>query len=118
MIGRLQQRLDNWGEWTRWENHIGPEPVIAVSIECRHIAELGDVHESEPEPPRIIPDVADAESINGLIQRLGFLERLCISLRYGGVPAVFRMRRISEEVQEQAANNAEILLSEWLRKSA
>lgn len=114
---KIKARLINWGHWTNYDAHIGPKPPCCVSIESKHIPELGDVWD-DPEPPEIVPNVADAESINGLIQQMEYLERLCLSLRYGGLPAVFRQRRISERVQNQIADNAELMLVEWLKKSA
>lgn len=113
----LQERLRNWGEWLCHDADIGPKPARCISIESTHIAELGDVHTDDicSEP---IPNVADAERMNAIIQRLDYLERLCISLRYGGIPAVFRMRRIGESTMETLANNAEIKVHDALKKAA
>ena len=113
----LKWRLLNWGRWLCYDAHIGPKPPCCISIESKHVPETGEVW-SDPEPPEIVPDVSDAESLQQLIRQLDHMEQLCLSLRYGGMPAVFRMRRISEYAQNKLADNAEILLIEWLRKSA
>jgi len=110
----LHERLRNWGDWLCHDADIGPKPARCISIESTHIAELGDVHVDEvcSEP---IPNVADAERLNAIIQRLDYLERLCISLRYGGIPAVFRMRRIGDHMMQEAADRAELQVSEMMQ---
>ncbi len=117
MDSRLIARLINWGHYLNHDADIGPKPPRCISIESRCVPELGEVWD-DPETPEIAPDVADAEALNKLIQQIDHMPRLCLSLRYGGMPAVFRMRRISEHAQNRMADNAEMMLSEWLRKSA
>ena len=114
---RLILRLKNWGEWLGYEANIGPAPEKCVSIESRYLGELGDVWD-EPEPPSITPDVSDAEALHQLIRQLDSVEQHCLALRYGGLPAVFRYRRISEAALQRMADNAEILLMDMLKKIA
>lgn len=115
---KLHARLRNWGNWLCYDAEIGPKPAKCISIESRHIPELGDVYNEDTEPEQPTPDVPDAEAMEQLIRRLDWLERHCLALHWGGVPAVFRHRRISEEVLAKTLANAEIMLVEMMRKSA
>jgi hypothetical protein len=114
---KLHARLRNWGNWLCYEAEIGPKDAKCISIESRHIPELGEVWD-DPEPPQAIPDVPDAEALQELIRRLDWLEQHCLALHWGGIPAVFRHRRISDAVMVKMLANAEIMLVEMMRKSA
>jgi hypothetical protein len=118
MNGRFYARLRNWGDWLCYDASIGPMDAVCISIESRHIPEAGEVWEDDPEPAQVIPDVTDAEAIHALVRQLDTMEQICLAMRYGGLPAVFRPRRISEHAQKRMADNAEILLFERLKKSA
>lgn len=115
--GRLYARLRNWGIWLTHDAEIGPKDAQCISIESRHIPDAGDVWQEDRvcEPT---PDVPDAEAMQALIRTLDRMEQHCLALRYGGIPAVFRYRRISEYAMQKMADNAEILLVEMMRKSA
>ncbi len=115
--GKLHARLRNWGEYLTWEADIGPKGARCISIESRHIPELGEVWD-DPDPVQATPDVADAEAMQALIRKLDWLEQHCLALHWGGIPAVFRHRRISEAVMTKMLANAETLLVEMMRKSA
>lgn len=115
--GRLYARLRNWGCWLTYEADIGPKDAKCISIESRHIPDAGDVWEDDRECEPT-PDVPDAEALQQLIRTLDHMEQRCLALRYGGIPAVFRYRRISEYAMQKMADNAEILLVEMMRKSA
>ena len=114
-LTKLRQHLHNWGDWLNHDAEIGPAPERCISIESTYVPEAGDVFETDRET-HAIPNVADAEAINRHIQRLDYLQVFCLSLRYGGIPAVIRMRRISEDVQNKQADNAETLLADIIGK--
>lgn len=117
MDGKLHARLRNWGYWLSYDAEIGPRDAKCISIESRHIPELGEVWD-DPEPVQPTPDVPDAEAMQQLIRQLDWLEQHCLALHWGGIPAVFRHRRISDAVMDKMLANAEILLVEMMRKSA
>jgi hypothetical protein len=114
---RLIVRLRNWGNWLGYDAQIGPNPPCCISIESRHVPDLGEVWD-DPEPPSITPDVADAEAMQQIIRKLDCIEQHCLALRYGGLPCVMKWKRVSEVVMNRMADNAEILLMDMLRKSA
>lgn len=116
MNNRLRLRLINWGCWLNHESHIGPKGARCTSIESHFTPELGEVW--EPDTPRETPDVSDAEAIQQLIRTLDQIEQHCLAVRYGGMPSVFRFRRISGQVQNKMADNAETLLADMLIESA
>ena len=118
MDARLAWRLRNWGNWLNSQTEIGPPDVRCISIESRHIAEAGEVWEDDPIPPQPVADVTDAEAMEKLISRLETMERYCLAVRYGGYPAVFRMRRVGVNAMEKMADNGEIILYEILKKRA
>lgn len=117
MEHKLHARLRNWGIWLSYDAEIGPAPAKCISIESRHIPELGEVWDGH-EQAQPTPDVPDAEALQQLIRRLDWLEQHCLALHWGGIPAVFRHRRISDAVMAKMLANAEILLCEMMRKSA
>lgn len=87
------------------------------SLESDALAETGEVWDEVVEL-RIVPDVTDAEIMETLIRRLECSERWALAMRYGGAGAVMRWRRMSEYSLEKLADNAEIMLLDFLRKSA
>lgn len=114
---KLQSRLRNWGEWLNYEANIGPKHDRCRSLESRFLADAGDVWEEEPEVS-VIPNVSDAERLQKLISMLDHSEQYCLALRYGGMPAVFKFRRISDHAMKKMADNAEVLLSDMLKMVA
>lgn len=107
---RLGRRLINWGLWLNYDRHIGPDHARCVSIESRYREDsLGDVMDDQP-PPREIPDVQDAESLQKLISKLASIEQYALAVEYGGMPCVMRWRRVSEANLKKAGENAYILL--------
>lgn len=117
MEADLRKRLRNWGEWLNHDANIGPAPDRCRSLESRYIPEAGDVWEEAPKL-HVVPDVTDAEHIEKLISTLDCAERWALAMRYGGSGAVMRWRRMSEYSLEKLADNAEIMLLDFLRKSA
>ena len=117
-IGRLRARLLNWGYWLQHENDIGPRPARCISLESRYIAEAGDVFDDEDAPTVPTPNVSDAELLQAHIRNLEWLQQYCLAIAYGGMPTVFRFRRIGEYVMEQQLILAETMLYESLRKTA
>lgn len=113
----LRKRLNNWGIWLNFEAEIGPAPDRCRSLESRSLPETGDVWAAEVEL-HIIPDVTDAEVMESLIRQLQCAERWALAMRYGGAGAVMRWRRMSEYALEKLADNAEVTLADFLRKSA
>lgn len=116
-IGKIRARLHNWGCWLNHEAHIGPKGAQCISLESRHLPESGEVWSDEVEL-HIVPDVTDAEVMERLIRQLGCAERWALAMRYGGAGAVMRWRRMGEHALERLADNAEITLMDYLRKSA
>ena len=117
-IGKLRARIRNWGDWLNWEAEIGPKSARCVSLESRYIPEAGDVWDDDREASDPTPDVADAEYMESLIRQLECAERWALAMRYGGAGSVMRWRRIGEHALERLADNAEITLMDFLRKSA
>ena len=117
-MGKLRARLLNWGYWLQHENDIGPKPAHCISLESRYIAEAGDVFDDEAAPTVPTPNVSDAEKMEAHIRELEWLQRYVLAVTYGGMPAVFRYRRIGEHVLAQQLEMAELLLYESLRKTA
>lgn len=113
----LRKRLRNWGEWLNFEAEIGPAPDRCRSLESRCIPDTGEVWDEVVEL-HIVPDVTDAEVMERLIRQLGCAERWALAMRYGGAGAVMRWRRMGEHALERLADNAEITLMDFLRKSA
>lgn len=116
--GKLRARLANWGCWLTHEADIGPKDATCISIESRYLPEAGDVWDEEREPCKPIPDVPDAEHMQKLISRLDWLEQHCLALHWGGIPSVFRHKRISDHVMHKMLENAEIMLRDMLIKKA
>lgn len=114
MNGTLYRRLLNWGDWLNWEAEIIPNGPKCRSMESRSLRDAGDIW--EPDDPRVVPDVTDAEVINGLVRNLGVPEQYALAVRYGGMQCVMRFRRIGDAAQEKLANNAETLLMEMIRE--
>lgn len=117
MDAALRKRLSNWGEWLNYDANIGPAPDRCRSLESRCIPDTGEVWDDAPEL-HIVPDVTDAEHMENLIRTLDCAERWALAMRYGGAGAVMRWRRMSEYSLEKLADNAEIMLLDFLRKSA
>lgn len=115
---RLGRRLSNWGLWLTYQAEIGPVPVRCISIESRHVAEIGDVCEEQTTPPDMVPDVTDAEAMEASIRTLGSMERYCLAVRYAGYPAVMRLRRVGDHSMRKMADNAETTLAEYIKKQA
>ena len=114
---QLYARLSNWGCWLTYEAEIGPAGARCISIESRHLPDAGDVWD-EVEPCQQTPDVPDAEAMQQLIRQLDHVEQVCLAQHYGGIPAVFRYRRIGEHAMQKLLENAEIMLCDMLRKTA
>ena len=118
-IGRLRSRLRNWGVWLNWDAAIGPDGARCVSLESRHIPDSGDVWDDiDAEPSQPTPNVSDAEKMEAHIRELEWLQRYVLAVTYGGMPAVFRFRRIGEHVLAQQLEMAELLLYEMIKKRA
>lgn len=117
-MGRLRARLLNWGTWLNWENEIGPKPTRCISLESRHVPDSGEVWNDDDEPTQPTPNVSDAEAMEAHIRQLEWLQQYCLAVAYGGMPAVFRYRRIGEYVMEQQLHLAETILYEALKKRA
>ena len=119
---KLEQRLVNWGMWLLYENDIGPDKARCTSLESSYIPEADDIW--EPEPIHVVPNATDAELIDKLLAlmysqgKLGVNDRYCLAVRYGGYPAVIRLRRIGDHAMKKLADNAELMLFEELKKSA
>lgn len=121
-IGKLRQRLRNWGDYLVYMADHGPDHARCTSIESRHIPDAADIWD----PPKLYatPNVSDAEHIEATLKRLfeqgtlGVMDRYCLAVRWGGYAAVFRVRRVGDRAMEKLADNAEIELYEALRKSA
>lgn len=116
-IGKLRARLVNWGHWLNHEAEITPRGAVCISIESRHIPELGDVC-SDPEPIQPTPDVPDAEALNLLIRELDTIQQYALAVTYGGLPCVFRYRRVGDHVMQRSLEMAELLLYEATRRRA
>jgi len=116
-IGKIRARLVNWGHWCNHDADIGPKGAVCISIESRHIPDLGDVWD-EPEPVQPTPDVPDAELMESHIRELEFIQRYVLAVTYGGMPAVFRYRRIGEQVMAKQLELAEVLLYEATKRRA
>ena len=117
-IGKLRTRLLNWGVWLNWEAEIGPKPARCISLESRHVPDSGEVWDDADEPTMPTPNVSDAETMEAHIRQLECIQQYCLAVTYGGMPAVFRFRRIGEHVMKQQLDLAEVLLYESLRKTA
>lgn len=117
-MGKLRARLLNWGVWLNWEAEIGPRPARCISLESRHVPDSGDVWDDADEPTLPTPNVSDAETMEAHIRQLEWLQQYCLAVAYGGMPAVFKYRRIGEYVMEQQLILAETLLYETLKKRA
>lgn len=116
-IWKIRARLRNWGNWVNHDADIGPKGAVCISIESRHIPELGDVC-SDPEPLQPTPDVPDAEALNLLIRELDQVQQYALAVTYGGLPCVFRYRRVGDSVMQRSLEMAELLLYEMARKRA
>lgn len=116
-IGKLRARLRNWGHWCNHDADIGPRGAVCISIESRHIPDLGDVWD-EPEPIQPTPDVPDAEALNLLIRELDQIQQYALAVTYGGMPCVFRFRRIGDHVMQRSLEMAELLLYEATKRRA
>ena len=117
-MGKLRARLLNWGYWLAHDADIGPKPSRCISLESRYIAEAGDVWDDADEPPTPTPNVSDAEAMEAHIRQLEWLQRYVLAVTYGGMPAVFKFRRIGDHVLAQQLDIAEALLYEMLKKRA
>lgn len=117
MDAMLRKRLCNWGEWLNYDANIGPAPDRCRSLESRCLADSGDVWDDVVEL-HVVPDVTDAEFMEGMIRQLQCAERWALAMRYGGAGAVMRWRRMGEHALEKLADNAEVTLADCLRKSA
>lgn len=118
-MGRIRARLLNWGVWLNWEAEIGPDGARCVSLESRHIPDSGDVWDDiDAEPSLPTPNVSDAEIMEAHIRQLEWVQQYCLAVTYGGMPCVFRFRRIGEHQMKHALDMAEILLYEMLKKRA
>lgn len=115
---RLGRRLRNWGLWLNYQSEIGPVPVRCISIESRHVAEIGDVCEEQTITHDLVPDVTDAEAMEAAIRTLGSMERYCLAVRYAGYPAVMRLRRVGDHSMRKMADNAETTLVEYFKSKA
>ena len=116
-IGKLRARLVNWGCWLNWEAEIIPEGARCVSLESRHVPDSGDVWDDENEPTLPTPNVSDAEAVEAHIRRLECIQQYVLAVTYGGIPTVFRFRRVGEHVMQHELAMAEMLLYESLKKS-
>lgn len=122
MDQRLKQRLSNWGDWLLYSANAGPDKARCTSIESTHIPDADEVWEASEIYP--VPNVSDAEAIEATLMqlykdgRIGVMERYCLAVRYAGYAAVFRVRRLGEHALEKLADNAEMELYEYMRKSA
>lgn len=122
MDARLKQRLDNWGLWLLHNTNIGPDKARCTSIESKFIPEADDIWEPSNLYPT--PNVSDAEALESTLMelyhagRIGVMERYCLAVRYAGYAAVFRVRRLGEHALEKLADNAEVELYEFMKKSA
>jgi len=103
--GKLRQRLCNWGEYLLHEADIGPKGAKCISIESKFVGEADEIWEARECKPT--PNVADAEALDSLIRLLDHMERYCLALHYGGIPAVFTYRRIGEHAMQKMLENAE-----------
>ena len=108
-MDKLRLRLINWGIWLNYEADLGPKSTCCKSLESRHLADTGDVW-AEDDPSPIVPNVTDAEDLHALIVGLDIMQQYALAVRYGGSPAVFRVRRVGEHAMRKLADNAEILL--------
>jgi len=116
-IGKIRARLRNWGVWLNWEAEIIPDGARCVSLESKHIPETGEVW-SDDEPSMPTPDVSDAEAMEAHIRHLECIQQYCLAVTYGGLPTVFRFRRVGEQVMAQQLAMAEVLLYEATRRRA
>lgn len=114
----LEDELSNWGLWLNYDAAIGPEYPCCRSIESTHIAEVGETMEEDREPPKPIPDVPAAERIHKHVRKLQRMEQMALAIRYGGLPAVFRNPRASQQTLDQMADNAEKWLARHLERAA
>ena len=112
---KLYQRLNNWAAWVNHDAEIGPKPARCISIESRHIPESGDVW--DPEPLSATPNAQDAEEMQKHIRKLGCLEQYALAIRWAGMPAVIKARRVGDHAMKRMADNAEILLFDMIRAS-
>lgn len=117
-IGKLRARLLNWGVWLNWEAEIGPDDAKCISLESRHIPDSGDVWDDADEPSLPTPNVSDAEVMEAHIRQLECLQQYCLAVTYGGMPSVFRFRRVGEHVMQQQLELAEVLLYEATKRRA
>lgn len=117
MDATLRKRLRNWGEWLNYDANIGPAPARCRSLESDALPDTGEVWDEVVEL-HIIPDMTDAETMEAMIRSLQCAERWALAMRYGGAGAVMRWRRMGEHALEKLADNAEITLLDFLRKSA
>jgi hypothetical protein len=117
-IGKLRARLLNWGVWLNWEAEIVPDGARCVSLESRHIPDSGDVWNDADEPTLPTPNVSDAETMESHIRQLEWIQQYCLAVTYGGMPCVFRFRRIGEQVMAHQLELAELLLYESLKRRA
>ena len=113
--------LDNWGEWLCYDNRIKPDQDRCMGIESQCLRDAGDVW--EPDPVYSVPDITAAHKIQDMIDRLyrlnklNLLERYSLEVRYGGLPAVIRPRRMSPSALKHLAENAEKVLHAAFKKA-
>ena len=116
MARDLFARLRNWGDWLNYEASIRPDALRCRGIESQYLPDAGEV--SYPGETYVTPDVSDAHAMQVMVDRLQLMQQYALAIRYGGAPAVFRMRRVGEHAMQRQADSAEEELREMLRLSA
>lgn len=112
-MNELIDALENWGQWLRHDAHIGPESVRCMSAESRHVPDAGEIWDGDLHIVSV-PDVDRAEMLDEIIRaHLGRMHQIALAVRYGGMPAVFRVVRTLERSMIDMADEAERHL-QWI----